>query len=123
MIRAFLPSDEPELERIHSKYFANEFHLPDLRRYICAFVVEDEKGVLTMGGVRPIVECALVTDLARDPKERIRALYQMLDASAFITQRHGFDQMYVWSQNPKWTRRLIRNGFKPPVGQSLILNL
>ena len=123
IIRSFDPSDMDELKRIHAEHFKDEFNLPDFLRYLCAFTIEDEKGILTMGGVRFICECSIVTDLSRDPRDRIKALYQMLDAVSFITRNHGFDQIYVWSQNAKYTRRLIRNGFKLPAGQSLILDL
>jgi hypothetical protein len=94
-------------------------------RFIAAFVVEDDETgkIITAGGVRTIAECVLVTDLSRDPKRRLAALYQMLDASTFVCRRTGFDQIYVWSQNFKYTRRLQKNGFRLPQGQSLILDL
>ena len=123
MIRTLLPTDLEELERIHSLYFKDEFDLPDFKSYICAFVVENEHGIITAGGIRDIAECAIVTDLSRDPKVRISALYQMLEASSFVCRKSGYDQMYVWSQNSKYTRRLMRNGFRLPQGQSLILDL
>jgi len=123
MIRAFTFNDLDELKRIHSAYFADQFDLPDFMRFLCLFVVEDEQGILTIGGIRTIAECVAVTDLERSPSDRIKALYQLLDASMFITQRCGFDQMYAWSQNKKWTNRLKRNGFRPPQGESLILDL
>jgi|SRR6187399_12128 len=123
IIRSFHPSDLDEIARLHELYFKNEFTLPDLMRYVCAFVVEDEQGIVTAGGIKTIAECALVTDLSRDPRVRIRALYQMLDASKFVCERSGYDQMYVWSQNPRYTKRLIRTGFREPQGQSLILDL
>lgn len=109
--------------RIHAENFADEFPLPDFLDYVCAFVVEDEKGILTFGGIRDIAECVTVTDKTRDPRERLKALYQVLDASVYIAQKMKYDQLYVWSQNPKWARRLRRNGFRPPDGQSLILDL
>lgn len=123
MIRAFSPSDLEELKRIHLLHFRDEFNLPDFMRYVCAFVVEDEKGIVTFGGIRDIAECVTVTDKDRDPRDRIRALYQVLDASTFVCRKMGYDQIYAWSQNPMWARRLIKNGFRPPVGQSLILDL
>ena len=83
MIRSFDPSDLDELKRIHSLHFKDEFYLPDFMDYICAFVVEDEQGIITFGGIRDIAECVTVTNKDRDPKDRIRALYQILDASTF----------------------------------------
>ena len=122
-IRAFHPVDFPELKRLHEIYFKDEFDFPELLRYLCAFVVEDEQGIITAGGIRTIAECAIITDLSRDPRVRIKALYKMLEASKFVCNRTGFDQMYAWSQNPRYTRRLMRNGFRLPQGQSLILDL
>jgi len=123
MIRALLPSDLDEIARLHEKHFKDEFTLPEFMNYVCAFVVEDETGIITAGGIRNIAECVLVTDLSRDPRVRIRALYQMLDASTFVCGKSGYDQIYAWSQVPKYTRRLMRNGFRLPQGQSLILDL
>lgn len=122
-IRAFTPADLDELKRIHSLHFANEFHLPDFLQYICAFVIEDEQGILTIGGIRDIAECVAVTNLDRGAVDRAKALYKLLDASTFVCRKSDYDQMYVWSQNPRYSRRLMKNGFRLPQGQSLILDL
>src|SRR5262245_30101695 len=123
MIRAYQPTDLCELKRIHEKHFAREFDLPDFMHYVCAFVVEDDRGIITIGGIRDIAECVTVTNKDRTPKDRIRALYHILDASIFVARSMGYDQMYAWSQNPKWARRMRKNGFRPSAGESLILDL
>jgi hypothetical protein len=123
MIRSLRPDDIPELKQLYEAHFSHEFDFPDFMKYLCAFVIEDEQGIITAGGIRMIPECALITDLTRDPVTRIKALYKMLHASKFVCQKNGFDQMFAWSQNPKYTRRLTRNGFRFPQGQSLILDL
>lgn len=123
MIRALNPSDLDEIKRLHSLHFAKEFHLPEFMQYVCVFVVEDEQGIVTAGGIRDIAECIAVTNMERSPQDRIKALYQLLDASTFVCRQLEYDQMYVWSQNPKYSRRLMRNGFRLPQGQSLILDL
>lgn len=122
-IRSFDLTDIETVRQIHEKHFRHEFTFPDFLDFITAFVVEDEQGIITAGGIRDIAECVLVTDLSRDPRVRIQALYKMLDASTFVCRKTGYDQMYVWSQNPRYTRRLTRNGFRLPQGQSLILDL
>lgn len=123
IIRALTPDDLAEIERIHSIHFKNEFTLPDFMKYICAFVVEDESGIITAGGIRDIAECVLVTNMSRDPLVRRAGLYQMLDATTFVCRKSEYDQMYVWSQQPKYTKRLLKNGFRLPQGQSLIFDL
>jgi hypothetical protein len=122
-IRACTFDDLAEIKRIHELYFKEEFFLPDFMRYISAFVVEDDKGIVTVGGIRDIAECVTVTDMSRNAIDRFRALRQILDASTFACRQWNYDQMYVWSQNPKWARRLKLNGFRPPQGQSLIFDL
>jgi hypothetical protein len=123
MIRACTFEDLDEIKRLHEKHFAKEFNLPEFMKYICAFVVEDEKGIITAGGIRDIAECVAVTNMDRSPQDRIKALYHLLEASSFVCRRSDYDQMYVWSQNPRYSKRLMRNGFRLPQGQSLILDL
>lgn len=123
MIRACTFEDLDEIKRLHEQHFAKEFDLPEFMKYICAFVVEDEKGIITAGGIRDIAECVAVTNMDRSPVDRIKALYELLDASKFVCRRSDYDQMYVWSQNPRYSKRLMRNNFRLPQGQSLILDL
>lgn len=123
MIRALTPADFDEIKRIHEKHFKGEFLLPDFARWIYAVVVEDEEGIISMGGIRNIAEVITITDKDRSPSDRIKALYNIMDASIFIAQRCGFEQLYAFSQNPKWAKRLQKNGFRPPQGQALILDL
>ena len=123
MIRSLHPNDLDKLRELHAQHFGHESDFPEFLKFICAFVVEDESGIITAGGIRSIPECILVTDLSRDPKSRAKALYQMLDASKFVCNRMGYDRMYAWSQNPTYARRLIRTGFRLPQGQSLVLDL
>lgn len=123
MIRSITPEDLEELKQIHERFFKDEFYFPNFMNFICAFVIEDDNGIITAGGIRDIAECVAVTNMSRPPKERLAALYQLLDASTFVCDKSGYDQMYVWSQNPKYSRRLMRNKFRLPQGQSLILDL
>jgi len=121
-IRAFECKDVEEVKRLHAKYFP-DYDFPDFLNYICAFVIEDDTGIVTAGGVRDIAECVAVTNMSLDPRTRIQALYKLLDASTFVCRKSDFNQMYVWSRDPKYTKRLMKNGFRLPDGQSLILDL
>ena len=123
IIRAFTPSDEDEFKRIHSIHYAHEFFLPDFSKYECAYLVEDDKGIITFGGIRYIPECVTVTNRDRSPKDRLNAMYRVLDVSEFITRKIGHDQIYFWSQSPTWAKILMKHGFREPQGKSLILDL
>jgi hypothetical protein len=122
-IRALTPDDLKEVERIHSLYFSKESTLLDFMKFVCAFVIEDEQGIILAGGIRDIPESVAVTDLSRSPRDRIKAIYQLIDASTFVCKNMGYDQIYAWSQTPKWTNRLKRMGLREPQGHSLIYDL
>lgn len=123
-IRSLEPTDLELLKKIHEKHFEQEFVLPDfLDKYLCAFTVEDDDGILTIGGVRPIAEVVTVTNKDRTPKDRLDALYRVLDVSIFVAQKHDFDQLHAFVQDKRWSNRLHRNGFRPTKGQSLVLDI
>jgi hypothetical protein len=123
VIRACTYADLSEIEKLYEKYFKDEFNMPDLMSYICAFVIEDEQGIILAGGVRDIAECSAITDQSRPAVVRAAALHHLKDAATFVCREHGYDQMYAWSQNPKYSRRLIKNGFRFHAGQSLLIDL
>ncbi len=122
-VRGLLSSDLDELKRIHTLYFKDDFYFPDFMHFITAFVVEDEKGIITAGGIRTIAECVAVTNMSRSPQDRIKALYTLLQASTYTCTRNNYDQIYVWSGDAKYVRRLKKNGFRLSDKQSLILDL
>jgi hypothetical protein len=123
MIRACTYQDLAEIKKLHEKYFSEEFDFPDLMSYICAFVVEDEKGIILAGGVRDIAECTAITDQSRPATTRAGALHFLKDAATFVCRENGYDEMYAWSQNPKYSKRLVQNGFRFHRGQSLLIDL
>lgn len=123
MVRAFTPDDVEQLKMVHAKYFAHEFQLPDFLNYIFAFVVQDEWGIVTFGGIRDIAECITVTDRSRSAKDKVVAMYQVLNTSVSICKSMGYDQIYAWSQVPQYARQLKKYGFRPPDGESLIFDL
>jgi N-acetylglutamate synthase-like GNAT family acetyltransferase len=122
MIRACTYEDMKEIKRLHETYFAEE-EFPEFMSYITSVVVEDEQGIILAGGVREIAECIAVTDQSRSVLDRSRALYQLLDAAKFVCRESGHDQMYAWSRNPRYSKRLVRTGFRFHEGQSLIYDL
>lgn len=122
-IRAFTEADLANMERVYELYYKREYSFPKFMEMLCAFVVEDNKGPILYGGVRDVPEAIAVTDLDRMPLERAQALYRLLDASTHVCRVNGYDQMYVWTQNGKYARRLLKNGFRHPDGESLIMDI
>ena len=123
MIRACRPEDLEEIKKIHERFYSETHELPNLMEMICAFVIEDEQGIVTAGGVRDIAEVIAVTNKDRHAVDRARALYQLRDMSAITCREFGYDRMHIWSQDSKYSKRLMKNNFRLAPGQSLILDL
>jgi len=125
IIRSIEHKDIPEIAEIHQAHFKEEFELHDfLQKHLCAFLVEDDHGIIAATGIRPIAEIVVITNKDRTPIDRMKAFYQLFDASIFITQRHGFDQLHCFVQDPKWSKRVQKSfGFVPTKGQSLVLDI
>ena len=120
-VREYRPSDLEELERIHNEFFSEEFSLPDfLTNYLCAVTIEDDAGVITIGGVRNIAESVIVTNKERSAYTRVRALNNLLEASRFIARTHGHDQLHAFIQDDKWYSHLLEKGFAPCKGRALV---
>jgi hypothetical protein len=124
IIRSLEPTDIVLLKEIHEKHWKEEFVLPDfLNKYHCVFTVEDVGGIITIGGVRPIAECVTVTNKDINPKIRLEALFKILDASMFVANTYGYDQLHAFVQDKRWANRLRKHCFKPTRGQSLVLDI
>jgi hypothetical protein len=124
MVREFKPSDINELKEIHAKYFADEFTLPDfLSGYLCAVTIEDEKGIVTMGGVRNIAEVVAVTNKDRSVRARRIALWNLLHATSYVANAYRHEQLHVFIQESNWLKHLINVGFKPTKGQALVMEI
>jgi hypothetical protein len=124
IIRSYAPTDLDQLKEIHEKHFKEEFDLPNfLRNYYCAFTVENDDRIVTIGGVRPIAEAITCTNKTLHTREKVRALYEILSASAFIAQQNGHSQLHCFVQNEQYAKQLIRNGFRDTKGRSLVMDV
>jgi len=123
--RGLNPSDIIELQRIHEKFYKEEFELPDFfKGFLSSFVVtDDEDSPIIIGGVRSIAESVILTNKDMSASDRREALYGALKISIFSSSRFGFNQLHAFIQDEKWLNHLKKVGFKETVGKSIVLNL
>lgn len=121
-IRNLEVEDISRLRHIHALYFKDEFAFPDfMHGFLQAFAIHDNNAIITAGGVRPIMEAVLVTDLNKTPRERHEALILALKASMHSCELLGYRQLHAFVQDELWIHHLEKYGFKPTVGKSLVL--
>jgi hypothetical protein len=124
IIRSYAPEDLEILKEIHKAHFKEEFNLPNfLKNYHCAYTVEDETGIITIGGVRPIAEAITVTNKDISVKTRREALLMVQEASKFIALRNGYNQLHCFIQNPFYYDQLQKHGFRPTRGRCLVTDI
>ncbi len=117
--------DYNEAERVHSKFYANEFSLPDFgsNHFVSRFQITSDKSIITTGGFRLIPEIILITDKDAPVLDRKLALYTSLDYMINIAKQQEFDCLHAFVQNEQWKQRLIRTGFKHSKGECLVLGV
>lgn len=123
-IRAITPEDIREIKKIHEAHFSSEFDFEEFRSHFLGyFVVEDEQGIISAGGVRTIAENVLVTNLDRSVRDRKLALVNVLQTSMFIASRHGYDQLHAFVQDSEFEKHLHKVGFRGTKGKSLVMDV
>ena len=120
MIRAIKENDIEQLKEIWNKFYRNEIQFPNFfDKYLCAFVVIENDMIISAGGVRTIVESVVLTDKNQSVRKRMRALFEILEASKFVASRNGYNNLNAFIHDQSWKKHLINIGFK----QESILSL
>lgn len=123
-IRPLTQEDLPEVERIHSKYFSDEFAFPNFsNNFMCKFVIEDDDGeIVCAGGVRAIAEIIMITDQDITTREKRDSLMKSLNTAIYMSARNGFDQLHAFVQGDTWNNILRKVGFKKCKGNALYID-
>lgn len=124
-IRALIESDIDKLRLIHEKYYAHEFNFPSFTdKFICGFTVTDDTdNIITAGGIRTIIEMVLITDKDKPVRVRREAVYNALNATKYLADQSGYNQIHIFVQGEDWERHLKKVGFNTCKGSALYLNI
>jgi hypothetical protein len=124
-IRSIETSDFEQIRAIHEKHYREEFSLPDfINKFICAYVVENSKDkIISVAGVRTIVECIAITNKDASVRERRDALLQILEASKYFAAANGYSELHAFIQEEAWKHHLEKFGFHKTKGKALVLEV
>lgn len=124
ILRAMKEEDLERLERIHNKYYKNEFPFPDFTsHFLNAFIVENEGLIVTAGGLRVITEAVAVTNKELNINERAEGLGKLLSALAYTAHRDGFNEIHAFVQEERWKQVLLNRQFKKTKGEALVFSV
>jgi hypothetical protein len=112
-IRALEPKDMEELNRLHDKFFSEQFSKTDFTKgFLSAFVIADDDGKTVMGGgIRPIAETIIVTDKEANPHLLGDALLEALRFSQYTCARYNIELLHAFVKDPVYAKHLVKHGF------------
>ncbi len=124
-IRNITESDIPQLRKIHSQFFQNEFTFADFcQSWLTNFVITDDNNdIISAGAIRPIMEIVAVTNYEKSPRIRRSALYDMLTIAQYVLRDTNFTQLHAFIQDEKWLGQLQKAGFRRCVGIPVFIDM
>jgi len=124
IIRSFDPRDYEKLQRIHERFYKEEFSFDDFcSKFMDFFVVVENDEIVLAGGVRAIAESVIMTNKDIPVEIKRRALLTMLQTQLFTCGKLGYSQLHAFIQDDNWKRHLIKAGFKPCKGDALFIEV
>ena len=110
-IRTMREDDIEKLKIIHERDYP-DLDFPDFHRLLSAFVIEDTKGNIIMGGgVEAIAEALLVTDKTKSRIQIGKALVEAQRYAMFTCGRLHIRELHAFVTNPEYAEHLIQHGF------------
>lgn len=117
LARGYSIKDIDRVKALFDQYYSEDasgkLTFPDfMKGFLCAFTITDEnKQIITAGGVRLIAEACIITDKSVSPRKRVEALRETLRVCKFISKDQGFDYFHAVTDDPTWAHHMRKNGF------------
>lgn len=122
IIRSIKQDDFDQIKLIYEKYYSKEFEFPDfITHYLSAFVVTDDTNkIITVAGVRTILEAVMMTDINTSNRTKMKAFHMAKEQLLSITCNSNYNELHALSFDPKWTHLMKRGGFEEHPGTFLV---
>lgn len=112
IIREFREEDIATAKQIYYKYYEDIEEI-DFTKLLCAFTVLDDNGsIVTIGGLKPLVELVALTDKGQSTRNRRRALVHLFQATLYTAINFKYDEIHLFTCSREWTKHLIKAGFQ-----------
>lgn len=119
--RSITLNDLEKIKEINEINFP-DIELPDFKKMLGGFIIEDENNNIVMaGGVKLISEALLVTNKDMSRIKVGKALVIAQGACIHISNAFGIKEVYAFTHDEKYTRHLIQHGFYEKEGKTLLM--
>lgn len=121
-IRYLEPGDEGQIREIYHKYFSN-MEVPNFSSFSCVFVVADNNHIISVGGLKPLVEAVVLTDRSFSVRKRREALLNIHTALVYCARKLGFKRLHAFTFEESYTNHLIKRMKFELIKESNVLTL
>lgn len=106
--------DIEEVRKLHEKYYS-QWEFPNFfSNFLCNYIILDEDDKIIMaGGVEPIAEQVLITNLEQSRIKIGRALVESKRIGMLACGKHGIHELHAFVDNDDYAQHLIQHGFTP----------
>lgn len=119
-IRPMRVEDVDALQRIHEEFYQDEFDIDVFnQKFLSLFTIENDSGIITLGGIRSLAEVVIVTNKNLSARVRIDGLHEMLSMLAIVGRHNGYDSLHAFIQDKIWLEQLKTAGFQTVNGDAI----
>jgi len=116
IIREMRTQDISEIEKFHEKHFP-DIEFPDfMKMYLAFMILDDDERLIMAGGLRPVAEIHLVSNLDQSRLKIGKALVEAQRIASFTATRYKIDELLAFTENSEYASHLIQHGFHPREG-------
>jgi len=110
---------------IYDTHYKDQFEFPDfLNEFLLVFsAVNKNNELVSIAGVRPILEIVALTDQTKSVRDKYHAVYDLLHAGLFTASSNKYHQLHAFIQDSHWKKVMLRRGFSETKGQALVIEV
>lgn len=121
--RKIFEQDIPDLAKLQVQH--PDFAELNIRKYLIdGVVVDKEEGVAAYGIVIPFAEAVFLPDVNRSNRDKLTAMKLLLEQAILGTTNADIKQLHCFIRDQAFADIMKKHyGFKPCVGEALVLEL
>lgn len=119
--RIVTANDISKIKEMWEKHYKDSFSFPNFSKFILTILVEDEMGrIVSVCGVKPIIECVMLTNKDFSANKRWSAITEIVKSSEGILKENNIDELHAFVKDYTWEQHLEKLGFVKATGRALV---
>lgn len=113
-IRYLEPSDLEQIGSIYNRHFSDMEYPDFVNDFAVTFVAHENEKIIAVGGLKPMVEAIVLTDLDESVRTKRDALLKIFDGVTYAAAKLKYKEIHAFAYDMEYAKHLIkRMGFRP----------